>query len=292
MTDAVRLCLVGLPDTGKTTYIAALWAYVNSSGPPERYHVVRPPGNAKYLTEIADAWVRGQPLPRNDSTDTPQISFGIGAEGQRDLEFALPDLRGEVFKTMVTKFQAGLTIIDLLTDADVLLFVVSAKNARTFGALAEVGWDPPPEGEPEPDVDLEELDSDFLNTELLQKLCYLYAETVMPPVVVVISAWDRMVDAWAAEEQLAEAEGREPQSTPLPPVDVLAHIQPEFAQRIAEVARASPVHIIGLSSTGGDPEANPALLEQPLDERPYSIDGEGVRTHIDQWLVWFAEISG
>lgn len=289
--SSIRLCLVGLPETGKTTYIAALWAYVNAPGPADRYHVVHPPEDAKYLTEIADAWVKGLDMPRNDSTKAPQVSFGIGAAGKPELEFRLPDLRGEVFKTLVTKFQTDQPTIDLLAGADVLLFVVSARNSTTFAALADMEFAVPPEGEPEPDVILDDLDTDFLNTELLQKLCYLYADAELPPIVILVSAWDRMEDAWDAEAALAASEGRAPDSLPASPQEVLAHIQPGFAQFVDEIARTTRVAMVGLSSTGGDVKQDPSILNRNLDERSYAVDGGGARTHIAQWLDWFEEIS-
>ena len=107
MTDSapLRFCLVGLPETGKTTYIAALWAYVSAAGPPEKYHVEpdKYPADAAYLNEIADAWARGKDMPRNDSTPTPRIEFEVAAGERRSLLFRLPDLRGEVYKQIVSR---------------------------------------------------------------------------------------------------------------------------------------------------------------------------------------------
>jgi hypothetical protein len=289
--SAIRLCLVGLPETGKTTYIAALWAYVNAPGPVERYRIVRQPKDAKYLTEIADAWVRGLDMPRNDSTEAPNVSFEIGAKNKRNLEFRLPDLRGEVFKTAVTKSQADQATIDSVMNADVILFVVSTRSATTFAALAELGFPAPPEGQPEPDVVLDDLDTDFLNTELLQKLRYLFVDTKMPPILVLVSAWDRMEDAWEAEAALTATEGREPEAFPVSPREVLANIQPGFAQFLDEIGRQADIHIIGLSSTGGDVKSDSSILERNLDERSYAVNNAGSRTHIAHWLDWFEELA-
>ena len=181
--------------------------------------------------------------------------------------------------------------VDLLAGSDVLLMVVNANSATTFASLAAQELVPDSSGvpEPEPELVLDELDTDFLNTELLQRLRFIYSERELPPIVVLISAWDSIQDAFTppdaasvAGETLAATGGGA-----LLPEALLSRVQPQLSQLVDEIARTTAVHVIGLSSTGGIKKDEPDLLSHDLDKRAYAIDDAGTRTHVAEWLAWF-----
>src|SRR4051812_41831597 len=98
-----RLCLVGLPATGKTTYIAALWAYLTSGLPAGGYRVRQFPDDPLYLNEIAKAWAAGQKMPRNSLGASDRIEFTIESPNRTFITLVLPDLPGEVFRNAIIR---------------------------------------------------------------------------------------------------------------------------------------------------------------------------------------------
>jgi len=215
-----RICLVGLPATGKTTYIAALWAYLTSGLPDGRYRVTAFPDDPSYLNEIATAWAAGRDMPRNSLGTTDRIEFTIETPDRAEITVVLPDLAGEVFLNAIIRPWIAEDVAEAVTSSDLLLLFVNGEKAKTYAAL---GDHEVPQGEggglpsiarpaavttqdtsatdavtvqiglglaPFSDFVVEDLDSDTLNTELLQRLLYLTQDNGPPPIAIVVSAWD------------------------------------------------------------------------------------------------------
>ncbi|MGZ4314204.1 MAG: TRAFAC clade GTPase domain-containing protein [Gaiellaceae bacterium] len=297
--DSFRLCLVGLPATGKTTYIAALWSYL-TSGPPEgTYRVTQYPDDPSYLNAIAEAWVGGESMPRNSLGSTDRIEFTIETPARRVLTIVLPDLPGELFLNAVVRPWIDEDTAQAVTGSDLLLVFVNGEKAKTYSALgdqelphhepatneAPVGArsdsaDPAQESgagsaPQSPDIatsvdfSVEGLDSDTLNTELVQRLVYLTTEDGTPPILVVVSAWDSLHDP-----------GERPEAW-------LRREQPMLAQLVEELRLTTQVGVVGVSAQGANYKADPAIIQKLAGDRPWGCDSEGNRGDVTGPLTWF-----
>lgn len=279
MTSGVRLCLLGLPQTGKTTYIAALWAYVTAAGPPDKYRVVKAPADATYLNAIAEAWANGLDMPRNAPGADSRIEFEIGAEGRTNLAFRLPDLPGEVFRRSISLSRLPREVYDWLLESDVLLFCVNADTSNQYvPADGHILPGPNPTPGPDgkfPDLNVEEADTDSLNSDLLQRIRYIFRDRTMPPIVLMVTAWDT-VDGLG-----------------LTPPAWLATNQPQLAQLLDEAGRTGSIEVMGVSAAGGDPSQDEKVLEAKLDKRSWAKTAASPkRTNIAEWLTWFEALGG
>src|ERR1700680_4955240 len=67
--------LIGLPDTGKTSFLAALWYMVGQSGTNCGLTLERLDGDIQYLNQIRDAWLEYRPVPRNKADLEKPVSM-------------------------------------------------------------------------------------------------------------------------------------------------------------------------------------------------------------------------
>ena len=88
-----QFLLIGLPSTGKTSFLAALWYMVGQSSVPCGLTLERLDGSSQYLNQIRDAWSKYKPVPRNkaDSLNSVSMLLKSRATGQV-ARSAFPDL--------------------------------------------------------------------------------------------------------------------------------------------------------------------------------------------------------
>jgi len=309
MTDSFRLCLLGLPKTGKTTYLAALWSCLRSGLAEDRYRITELPGDTAYLDAISYAWAAGDPMPRSSPEVSDHIEFTIEAPARPPLQVVLPDLPGEVFLNAVRR-----PVIDegpgaAVLSSDLLLLFVNCQTAKMFEPLGdhpvdavETAEPPAPANEgnidgpdsttPKPDdagdgpggeldppaprfreFDIGALDSDTLNCELLGRLEDLFGDETFPPLLIVLSAWDMYVG--------------EPD---LIPDDWLRDHQPMLWQHIEELRRTMTVGVVGVSAQGADYKDHPDIVEVDVKARSWGSDSDGRKTDVAGPLLWYHDL--
>jgi hypothetical protein len=310
----LRVCLIGLPGTGKTTYIAALWAYLRSGLDDTKYRVLQVPEDTTYLNLIAKAWLERRDMPRS-SPGVSTVEFTIQCPDGQATTVVVPDLPGEMFLNAVRRPAMDTGAAAAIVSSTLLLVFVNGQKATTFAPL---GDQEPPNGgdqdrdldddedtpfeedlpesalsgfeigiagdadEPEmtdhtralPEFQISDLDSDTLNTELMQRVVYLLRDRRLPPIVVVVSAWDVLDQTGKTPEQW------------------LAHEQPMTWQYIDELKRQTHVGVIGVSAQGADYGDNPQIHQTSAKDRAWGRDAQLNKTDIAAPLLWFNPAAG
>lgn len=120
-----HIVTVGLPASGKTTFLAALWHLVCKDDVQNmrlKFAGLRR-GDKTYLNEIADLWrdgrIQERTVLRGDRVVTIDLVDHAGTEVQ--LEF--PDIAGEAFGQMWEKRDCDPTVAEMLRNGNVLLFI-------------------------------------------------------------------------------------------------------------------------------------------------------------------------
>ncbi len=94
----VRQLFVGLPNSGKTTYLAALWHVAETGDVPGSLRVSQVHGERDHLNKIREQWLRCQPIERTSIPAERSVSFKLHSPvSGRETELCLPDLSGETF---------------------------------------------------------------------------------------------------------------------------------------------------------------------------------------------------
>jgi len=250
-----QLLVVGLPATGKTTFLAALWhvaesAEIRCSLVVSRYH-----GDREYLNKIRDEWLEYRQLPRTGLVDEQSVSMRlVRRAGGSEVEVVFPDMSGESFKLQWTDRRWSVEYSRLVSQAaGVLLFVhpdevveptrIDQAN-RLVAELPEVP-EPPTDAEFEESVewDPSQAPTQVQLVELLQFISDHAAEKRFR-IGVIVSAWDLVRDNGVAPEEWVG------QRLPL------------LSQYLRANSDDYPYRVFGVSAQGGDLQRDSARLRK------------------------------
>lgn len=119
-------CLtIGLPKSGKTTYIAALWHVVDTKELDNSLQIESLPGDRTYLNEIRTKWLACENLDRTNIDAVNEISLQvIDQVTSKEYQFHFPDLSGEMFELQFESRRLDNHYVDKLQKTKgVLLFI-------------------------------------------------------------------------------------------------------------------------------------------------------------------------
>jgi len=243
------ISIVGLPGSGKTTFLAALWHLLTEQEEDTELRLKNlHAGNTAYLTNIANRWRQAQVQERTQQTGNQNI--------QINLTVNFPDVAGETYRDMWENRTCEPDIVEMLRSDNVLLFI----NADTIQCprwvvdeaeqMAGMGL-PMDEGQ---DVDWEPRMSptQVQIVELLQLLTEKPFDVGPRTLTVLLSAWDRV-----------EAEG-------LSPSEYLKQRLPLLHQYLTSAGDQWTLTISGLSAQGG-------MYDDPKKPEETSEDAERLR---------------
>src|SRR5438128_642578 len=125
--------MVGLPETGKTTFLAALWQMLRSGEIPGALQLAQLHGNREYLNKIADRWCRCEALGRTSLSEPETVSIRVRDSNSGEMtELDIPDMSGESFEIQWEARECSPAYASLAeTAAGVLLFVHPETTKET-----------------------------------------------------------------------------------------------------------------------------------------------------------------
>ncbi len=258
-----RVLLIGLPATGKTSFLAALWYLVQHPQVASRLRLDRLEGDSKYLNQISDAWAAYEPVPHTQIDSETEVFMVLKDKTGRTLTLAFPDLSGESFTLQWTtrQFTQGYDKF-LQTASGGILFITPLSyrlptRIDTANAILEEIIDGEEKEEPvkdDPSLPLKPWDPERSPTqvELVDLLQFISGrEYFRGPfrLAIVISAWDRIA------------------KLNLSPSKWLADTFPLFNQFIESNKNAFETAVYGVSAQGGDYRKLNGLTDKIPSER-------------------------
>lgn len=95
-----RQLLIGFPDTGKTTFLAALWHVVQSKQVSDSLITHNLDGDYTYLNKTRDSWLRFESLSRTELRSDEEVCLSLtDPKTGKVAELIVPDTKGEAFNT-------------------------------------------------------------------------------------------------------------------------------------------------------------------------------------------------
>jgi hypothetical protein len=196
---------VGLPKSGKTTYLAALWHVLEDQSSATKVKLKALSGDRTYLNLIVEAWRSCAPMPRTTlQTDDTTVALHLEGEEYGEFTLSVPDLGGEVFDQQIELRSISAPHAALFRQTNgVLLFVhpdvkkgtqISDQDHITasIGGTPEVGNGATSNAAVPLPWKAEMLPTQAKLVELLQFLLELVDQRLR--VAVVVSAWDLVAD--------------------------------------------------------------------------------------------------
>lgn len=216
MSSAANLLFIGLPGSGKTTFLAALWHVLTDRGTATSLRLSRLSGDRTYLNQIAKEWRDCAQVPRTNLQTEQVVILHLDGDDVGAFDLSIPDLAGEAFKQQLTDRRMSQHHDALIQAATgVLLFLhpdirkgtqltvarrleaalgglgTNAGDSATAGAMANASWSP-----------------DLIPTQVqLVELLQFLLERVQRKLrlAVVVSAWD-LVDHLGAPDDFLSRE--------------------------------------------------------------------------------------
>ena len=132
--------IIGLPASGKTTYLAALWHVVTACDIDTtlRFGDLRA-GNSEHLNAIARRWRSAVIQDRTALAGNRLVSMNLLDPGGRVLRVTFPDVPGEVYRRMWEDRDCDAEVAKLLRTGHVLLFVHADTIRAPSWTVDEVG---------------------------------------------------------------------------------------------------------------------------------------------------------
>lgn len=283
MTESVsnQFVMIGLPATGKTSFLAALWYLVQHGEVEHRLTLERMDGDSKHLNQISNLWAGCEVVLRTSTSSERTVSMVLNdTSTKKTITLTFPDLSGESFMSQWVDRHFTTSYNEFLKESVGGVLFISPLNyqkpARIPSAslLKEIGETGQPndetDGEGSIPWDPTQAPTQVQLVELLQFIAG--REYFKPPfrLALVISAWDQL-----------KGEKVSPQKW-------LADVMPFLSQFLESNRRLFDFNVYGVSAQGGDYNKDVDELTGMSASERILIEGDGVKNPHDltELLTW------
>jgi hypothetical protein len=273
-----QFVLIGLPEAGKTSFLAALWYLMQHSQVAHRLTVKSMGEDTRHLNHISSLWASFEPIARTSTDAEKTVTMVLSdTETGRTITLTVPDLSGESFNAQwierhftesydkfLRESAGGILFVSPLKydkpvriDTAVPLVKEMGTNDEDSKDNSSIPWDPA------------QAPTQVKLVELLQLIAG--RDYFKPPfrLALVISAWDQL-------------EGEK-----ITPVKWLSEELPLLNQFLASNTRLFDYTVYGVSAQGGDYKKTDELTGMTPSERILVVGAEVKNQHdLTEPLLW------
>ena len=185
--------IAGVPDAGKTTYIAALWDIIKRNGRHLELQFTTNPENTTYLNEIWEYWVSMKKIERSNIPVPDDITINVKrTKDGEELELDIPDFMGEQFQKIIDHTLPD-NIKQWIEQSDRMLYFINVLDDNIKDDMEQDD----DQAEEYTDRDTEKKKAPLLAPEKMMQasqnmmvLKYIANHAKMKRVAIGLSAWD------------------------------------------------------------------------------------------------------
>lgn len=136
-----RQCyILGLPNAGKTTYLAALWHTLNNSnGNSTKLKLYKIGSQAKYLSNLSKKWADANPLERTAlGKEEKDISIEVTDDKENIFALRIPDLSGESFQSQYAKREISNDLVEYIKKSDGILAFINVNDIDQVEHISDI----------------------------------------------------------------------------------------------------------------------------------------------------------
>lgn len=123
--------VLGLPASGKTTYLAALWHLLQAKKVASKLSSARlRAGEAEHLQEIAKRWLQAKKQERTFHSKNRIVTMELKTKDDTEFVLAFPDVAGEAFAQIWEARECDPEVFGSLQAQGVLLFIHATEINR------------------------------------------------------------------------------------------------------------------------------------------------------------------
>lgn len=202
--ETTNILLAGLPATGKSTYITALWAVEKDGKSGHLLTCDGMPSESSYIDSMRENWMVQKEVRRTAFAEPQEIVLPMkSCQTGEKINLSLPDFKGEIFQRILDN-AVSKEIDEWCDKSSGILFMLNLGGSSPQMLQEEVS------GATKPKVDLEkvvmtssDIDPAIQNVLLLK---YLYDRMYDCPIAICFSSWDatdcneeKSIDEWVVE---------------------------------------------------------------------------------------------
>ena len=277
MSNNKRVLMCGLPASGKTTYIGALWHCISSGEVETSLVYDGMPDDREHLNKLSTKWLQCEEIEhtRIEENEQPEIKFRIDEES---IKITFPDQSGEIWSTLWESRHSPKELLDLASETIGIILFIHVDTIKHPVSVVEVVEQAEMIGE--------ELDSDQkipysseyapTQVKLVDILQSVAAEPFWlgnKPLSVILSAWD-----------LVEVEK-------ISPAEFLKKTLPFLHQYLCNNSKFSKWNVYGVSALGGDlgKDIEELMKVGRQSERIKVIDDEKQSHDLTRPILWLMD---
>ncbi len=274
---AIVIC--GLPESGKTTFLAALWHLITSREISTTLHFESlRNSDSSHLNAIAARWRNAQVQDRTEVASNRIVRMNLARDDGALVRVSFPDLSGEVYRHMWEDRDCDPEVAEILCDGSAVLLFAHADRIQApqwvvdeTALTRKLGL--PVDNEQEVPWHPRLAPTQVQLVDLLQLLRTPPLDIGPRRLGLMLSAWDKV-----------SAEGRTPE----------AFLQEHLSlvdQYLRQGADAWTWRVYGVSAQGGDfaTEADVLLANDVPSTRIRLVDGESESHDLTEPLAWLME---
>lgn len=130
--------IMGAPNAGKSTYLAALWHSINQNEVPTKLSLKEMTGDSQYLYRLEKKWLEIEVLGRTvPDQEKPELSLLL-TDGNDELKLEFPDLSGETFQSIYESREITAELYRKIKQADVILYFINVENIIPAVLIPEI----------------------------------------------------------------------------------------------------------------------------------------------------------
>lgn len=186
--DRTNILLVGLPATGKSTYITALWAVEKDGKSRHQLTCDGLPSESSYIDGMRENWMVMKEVRRTSFAEPMEIVLPMkDSVSGKQLNLSLPDFKGEIFQNLIENAVSE-DVLEWCDKSSGILCMVNLGNTSPEDFQYDVNANTNPKVGLEKVVMTSNDISPVIRNVLLLK--YLWNTMGDVPIVLCFSLWD------------------------------------------------------------------------------------------------------
>lgn len=133
-----NLFIMGAPNAGKSTFLAALWHSINQKDVHTDLTLVRMTGDANYLCGIEQKWIEVENLERTVIGQEQENLSILLTNGDIELELEFPDLSGETFQNIYENREMSMALKEKIENSDAILYFVNVEDIHSPEFISDI----------------------------------------------------------------------------------------------------------------------------------------------------------